>query len=83
TYDRFEARVQELAARGRNGIGTARVVLADRGYRDGWAFEKAMRALFRAARFPDPVPQFRVILPCRRYRVDWCFSEEMVGVECD
>lgn len=83
TYGRFERRVSELARRGRNGIGTARMVLADRGFGDGFGFEKAMRGLLRDAGLPVPRREFRVHVDGCRYRVDFAFPEAMVGIECD
>lgn len=83
TYERFERRVHELARPGRNGIGVARLVLADRGFGDGWGFEKRMRGLLRSEGFPLPAREFRVHTAGRRFRVDFAFPDSMVGIECD
>lgn len=83
TYDRFDRRVHELARPGRNGIGVARLVLADRGFGDGWGFEKRMRALLRAEGLPAPAREFRVHAAGRRFRVDFAYPDSMVGIECD
>src|SRR5205807_1953428 len=79
TYVRFERRVGELAARGRNGIGVARLVLSDRGFGDGFGFEKAMVVAMREAGLPKPQREFRVRVDGHRYRVDFAFSDSMVG----
>lgn len=83
TYDRFERRVHELARRGRAGIGVAKLVLADRGFGDGWGFERRMRGLLRAGGLPAPAREFRVHTAGRRFRVDFTFPDSMVGIECD
>lgn len=83
TYERFQRRVQELGRSGRNGTVTARAVLADKGYGDGFGFEKAMRGLLRDAGLPAPMREFRVHPDGRRYRVDFAYPESMVGIECD
>lgn len=83
TYERFERRVGELGRQGRNGIGTARLVLEARGYGDGFGFEKAMRGLLRDAGLPEPEREFRVHVDGHRYRVDFAFPKAMLGIECD
>lgn len=83
TYARFQRRVQELGRSGRNGTTTSRLVLADRGYGDGFGFEKAMRGLLRDEGFPAPKREYRVHVGERRYRVDFAYPEAMVGIECD
>ena len=83
TYPRFQHRVWDLARQGRNGISTARLVLADRGFGDGWGFEKAMKGALRDAGLPESQREFRVHVDGHRYRVDFAFFDSMVGIECD
>ena len=83
TYERFQRRVQELGRSGRNGTMTARTVLADKGYGDGFGFEKAMRGLLRDAGFPAPAREYRVHPGNDRFRVDFAYPDAMVGIECD
>ena len=83
SYERFQRRTQELARQGRNGIGTARLVLAARGFGDGWGFEKAMRGALRDAGLPEPQREFRVRTAGSSYRVDFAYCGAMVGIECD
>lgn len=83
SYVRFERRVQELGASGRNGTATAREVLTSRGYGDGFGFEKAMRGLLRDVGFPSPKREYRVNVGEKRYRVDFAYPDSMVGIECD
>jgi len=83
TYQRFQRRVDELGRPGRDGTTTSRRVLSDRGYGDGFGFEKAMRGLLRDAGLPAPVREFRVHVDGHRYRVDFAYPDSMIGIECD
>ena len=83
TYERFQQRVLELARPGRNGIGTAKRVLADRGYGDGFGFERLMRGVIRDAGLPDPTREWRVRVAPNTYFVDFAYPEAGLGIECD
>lgn len=83
TYERFVSRVHALARPGRNGIGVARQVLADRGMDDGWAFEKAMRRALRRHGLPAPTREWPVETPVKRYFVDFGYPAANLGIECD
>jgi very-short-patch-repair endonuclease len=83
TYGRFALRVDELSARGRPGIRTARAVLADRDLAGGSPFEQQMDRLLRSAGLPTPVREFRVMVNGRNYFVDFAYPEALLGIECD
>jgi len=83
TYPRFQHRVWDLSRQGRNGIGTARRVLEDRGFGDGWGFEKAMMGALREAGLPTPVREFPVKVAGKQYYIDFAYPDAAVGIECD
>jgi very-short-patch-repair endonuclease len=86
TYHDVQQRFAELAARGRNGIATARQVLSTRP--DGAAvpdspLEEDARTLLRRAGVPEPVLHFRVDCDELTYVLDLAWPEQLVALECD
>lgn len=83
TYPRFAARFAELRRRGRPGITTTRLVLADRGLAEGTPFEQQMAALIRRSGLPRPTRELHVRVGERDYFVDFAYPDARLGIECD
>lgn len=83
TYDRFAARLDELAKRGRPGVRPARLALIDRGIDEGTPFEQLMAQLLRRSGLPTPVRELHVRVGDRDYFIDFAYPNASLGVECD
>lgn len=86
TYREAQQRFGELAARGRDGIATARTVLEDRP--DGAAtpdspLETDVRALLRRSGLPEPVLHHPVDCDDITYVLDLAWPPALVALECD
>lgn len=86
TYREVQQRFGELAGRGRDGIATAREVLASRP--DGAAvpdspLEDDVRRLLRRSGIPEPVLHHRVACGELTYVLDLAWPARLVALECD
>lgn len=87
TLDQVALRHQEIARRGRSGVGVLRPFLEERlgsELSPATGFEQRMIRLIRAAGLPEPVRQHRVQLPGGGHAfLDLAWPDISLAVECD